>query len=544
MTSSDVEPDRNRANASGSDVSGKSVVSSSVSVGGLTLVSRVFGLVRDVVFANFIGAGPAADAFFVAFKIPNFFRRLFAEGAFNQAFVPVLSDYKQNYSPDKVRYLVARVAGTLATIIFGFVLLVLLAPQVLSIPFALGYFFGQEPDDPLKYAYVTDMLRLTFPYLLLISLTALSGAVLNTYDRFAVPAMTPVFLNICLILAAFFIAPQMSVPAYGLAWGVLAAGAVQLAFQLPALRRIHMLSMPKWGWSDPGVKRILTLMLPAMFGVSVSQINLLLDTLLAVFLPTGSVSWLYYSDRLSELPLGVFGIAIATVILPNLSKQHFSNSIERFSAVLDWALRMVLLIGLPAAVALLLLAKPILATLFFYGDFSVKDLSMSALSLQAYGVGLLGFMLIKVLAPAYFAREDMKTPVRIAVTAMLVNMGLNVIFVLWLHSQYRIGHVGLAAATTMSAFLNAYLLLRGLSRTKVYVAQPKWAAFTVRLVFALGLMAIVVVSLLSFWTGWIDWSIWDRAWRLTFICLSGAASYFLALFVGGMRLRDIRPRDC
>lgn len=515
------------------------LLKSSSSVGAMTLLSRVFGLIRDLVFARLIGAGAAADAFYVAFKIPNFFRRLFSEGAFSQAFVPVLSDYRANNSLDEVRHLLSRVSGTLGWVLFVLTALVVIFPGLFTSIFAFGF-----RSDPAKYQYASEMLRITFPYLMLISLTGMAGAILNSYDRFAVPAFTPVLLNICLISAAMFLSPQMAVPAYGLAWGVLGAGIVQLLFQLPFLTKMHLLPMPCWGWSDPGVKRILTLMLPAIFGVSVSQINLLLDTLLASFLPTGSVSWLYYSDRLSELPLGVIGIAIATVILPNLSRQRFSEDPGEFGRTLDWALRIVFLIGVPAALALIVLAEPILATLFLYGEFSPVDLSMSALSLRAYAAGLLAFMLIKVLAPGFFAQEDMKTPVRIGIIAMALNMVLNLIFVAWLHFVYHIGHVGLALATSLSAYINAFLLYRSLRNTGTYAPgfgeeKPKWAFYFVRLFVACFIMVMVLLLLQSIWSDWLVWGALRRVIYLAFICFLGLGSFVFSLLVFGLRPKDL-----
>jgi len=335
---------------------------------------------------------------------------------------------------------------------------------------------------------------------------------------------------------------MMDEPSFALAWGVLAAGIVQLVFQIPFLQRIQMLPLPRWGWSDPGVKRVLMLMLPAIFGVSVSQINLLLDTLLAVFLPTGSVSWLYYSDRISELPLGVFGIAIATVILPSLSREHFSKNPEAFSKVLDWAIRMVLLLGLPAAVALLILAEPILATLFHYGDFAEQEnnLPMAVISLQAYSMGLVAFMLVKVLAPGYFSREDMKTPVKIAIIAMTANMVMNLLFVGWLHFSFKLGHAGLALATTLSAFLNAGLLMKGLKDSRFYVPQEGWLPFLLRLAFGLVLMVLTLWILMSVWEAWLDWSLWERVWRLFVVCALGASAYFVGIYMAGIRVADLR----
>ena len=513
---------------------GIGLLKSSSLVGVITLVSRVFGLIRDLVFAQLIGAGAAADAFYVAFKIPNFFRRLFSEGAFSQAFVPVLSDYRTNTDAEKVRQLISRVSGTLALVLFGFTAVVVIWPDLFASIFAFG--FRAEPN---KFVMASAMLQITFPYLLLISMTGMAGAVLNSYDRFAVPALTPVLLNICLISAAFYISPNMSEPAFGLAWGVLIAGIVQLMFQLPFLASMHLLPVPKWGWNDPGVKRILALMLPAIFGVSVSQINLLLDTLLASFLPTGSVSWLYYSDRLSELPLGVIGIAIATVILPNLSRQRFSEDSAAFSKTMDWALRIVCLAGVPAALALMILAEPILTTLFLYGEFSQTDVYMSSLSLRAYALGLVAFMFVKVLAPGYFAQEDMKTPVRIGVIAMALNMLFNLLLVYWLHFSYQIGHVGLALATSLSAFVNAGLLFQGLRRNGSYQLGQGWGLFVLRLFASCAFMCLVLFYVLDIWTGWFDWSVFERVIYLAITCGLGLLAFIVSLFVLGLRWRHL-----
>lgn len=510
------------------------LLKSSSSVGAVTLLSRVFGLVRDLVFAQLIGAGAAADAFYVAFKIPNFFRRLFSEGAFSQAFVPVLSDYRTHSSAEQVRHLISRVSGTLGVILFLITALVVIIPDLFTTLFAFG--FRTEPE---KFQHASAMLRVTFPYLLLISLTGMAGAVLNSYDRFAVPAFTPIFLNICLICAAFYISPHMAEPAYGLAWGVLIAGVVQLLFQLPFLAKMHLLPMPKWGWHDSGVRRILVLMLPAIFGVSVSQINLLLDTLLASFLPTGSVSWLYYSDRLSELPLGVIGIAIATVILPNLSRQRFSDDPNQFSHTMNWALRIVFLIGIPASLALIVLAQPILATLFLYGEFGDRDVQMSALSLRAYAAGLIAFMLVKVLAPGFYALEDMRTPVRIGVIAMALNMLFNLILVAWLHFTYQIGHVGLAAATSLSAFINAGLLYRGLRRNGALRPEKGWPLFALRLLTSCLLMLAVLIYLQSIWTGWLHWGVAERVGYLAAVCVLGLSTFVASLLALGMRWKDL-----
>ena len=509
-------------------------------VGFFTMLSRFLGLARDVVFARVIGAEALADVFFVAFKIPNFFRRLFAEGAFAQAFVPILGEYREKGSAAAVRQLVSRVAGNLGLCLILLTLFIVVASPLMAAIFAPSWYM----DNPSKFAATSEMLRITFPYLLFISMTGLAGAVLNSYDRFAVPAFTPLLLNLCLILAALFAAPLFDQPAYALAWGVLLAGIVQFLFQLPFLKTIHMLPMPSVDWQDSGVKKVLALMAPAIFGVSVSQINLLLDTVLATFLPTGSVSWLYYSDRLSELPLGVFGIAIATVILPNLSRHHVAQSTQAFSQTLDWALKMILLIAVPAAVALILLAEPILVTLFYYGEvMTVRDMAMASLSLKAYAAGLVAFMLIKVLAPGFFARQDMRTPVRIGVIAMVMNMLFNLLFVIPLHSYWQVGHLGLAAATSLSAFLNAILLYFALRKQGIYQPIQGWLRFFIRLAIAVLVMLLVLIQLSnalggleSFYS--FNWT--QRVGYIGLLCGAGFVGFAASLLLMGFRWSELQ----
>jgi putative peptidoglycan lipid II flippase len=499
------------------------------------MMSRVLGLVRDQVLAHVLGAGGAADAFFLAFKIPNFFRRLFSEGAFSQAFVPVLSEYRQNGPHAAVQALVDRVAGCLGSVLLLVTVLAVIGSPVVAAIFASGYL-----NDPLKFTLLSDLIRITFPYLLLISLTGFAGAVLNSYDRFAVPAFTPVILNICMIGAAWFAAPWFSQPVFALAWGVLVAGILSLLFQLPFLRRIHLLPVPRLDWQDPGVKRILTLMVPALFGVSVSQINLMLDSILASFLPDGSVGWLFYSDRLVELPLGVFAIAVATVIMPNLSRQHAAQSGEHFNRTLDWAIRMIVLIALPSLLALVILAQPILFTLFHHGQMTVRDILMSSYSLQAYALGLLGFMLIKVLAPGYFARQDMKTPVRIGVIAVFANIGMKALFVAPLYFLFNLGHVGLALATALAAYVNAGLLYRGLRRSGVYQPERGWGGLMMRYGTANLMMVLTLLGLLQLWSDWATWDWLQRALRLGALCGAGFMVYVITLAVVGVRLKDFR----
>lgn len=517
----------------------KGLMRSGLIVSAMTMLSRVLGLARDVVFAHTIGAGAGADAFFVAFKIPNFLRRLFAEGAFAQAFVPVLSEYREKGSIEAVRGLIDRVCGCLAFTLLTLTLIVVVAAPAVTFVFAPGFW-----DQPEKFALTQEMLRITFPYLLLISLTGFAGAILNSYDRFAIPAVTPVLLNLCLISAAVWASPYFAEPAMAVAWGVLAAGMVQLAFQMPFLWRMRLLPAPKVDFKDDGVKRVLLLMAPAIFGVSVSQINLMLDTILASFLPTGSVSWLYYSDRLVELPLGTFAIAIGTVILPSLSRQHANEDAtqfnEQFSAIMDWALRWIFLIALPAALALVIMAQPILTTLFEYGKTAENDILMASFSLQAYSLGLLAFMLIKVLAPGYFARQDTKTPVKIGIIAMGLNMVFNLVLVIPFHFLWQIGHVGLALATALSAFVNAGLLYRGLRKTGVYQPLQGWGLYCVRLIIANSLMVAVLWFALQMVDNWSALMVWERITNLGVICFLGLATYVVALFVVGLRLKDIK----
>ena len=509
---------------------------STVTVGSMTLLSRVLGLIRDIVLARFIGAGFGADAFFVAFRIPNFLRRLFAEGAFSQAFVPVLSRYKTERDHEEVKRLVAHTSGWLGGILFVVTLISVIAAPVLVMIFAPGFL-----DDQPKYDLTVQMLRITFPYILFISLTALAGGILNSYGSFAIPAFTPVLLNISMIAAAIWLAPHMHQPVMALAWGVFIAGVLQLLFQLPYLHRLRLLPHPRLSGHDEGVKRIRKLMLPAIFGSSVAQVNLLFDTLIASFLVTGSVSWLYYSDRLVEFPLGVFGIAIATVILPSLSRDHSRASPEAFSRTLDWALRMAVVIGTPATIGLMLMASPLLISLFQYGEFGSHDVRMATLSLMAYAFGLLGFILVKVLAPGFYAQENTRTPVRIAVIAMVSNMVLNIIFVVTMTQLGIEGpHAGLALATSISAFINAILLYRTLRQQGVYQRQPGWRRLCLQVLFASVLMGALLwwgSGSVAQWQAW-RWS--DRILHLVLWIGAGVIAYFGSLWLTGLRLNDLK----
>jgi len=499
----------------------RSIIKATMSVGIMTFISRILGFVRDMVIARLFGASAGADAFFVAFKIPNFFRRLFAEGAFSQAFVPVLAETKEKRGHDAVRQLVAAIGLRL-----GLVLLVLTLFGVFGASLWMTVFAPGFRNDPAKFELATAMLQLTFPYLLLISLVALSSALMNTYNRFIVPAFTPVWLNLVLIGAAIWLAPQLDEPVMALAWGVLLAGLVQLLFHLPFLWQMKLLPKPTFA-SDPGVGEVKRLMLPALFGVSVAQINLLVDTILASFLVTGSVSWLYYSDRLMEFPLGVFGVALATVVLPGLSKKAARSDWSGFKQDLDFALKLVTLIALPAMLGLLLLAQPMLVTLFFYGEFTAFDVLMSSQSLMAYSLGLVAFILVKVLAPAFYARKDMKTPVKIAVVALLSNIVLNLILI------GPLAHVGLALATALSAIINAGLLYYFLVKQGVFSLQTPWRGFLTQVALGLFAMVLVIFYFNPDPQAWLAFSALHRVtWLLTLIFLAGGAYGLMMILVG------------
>lgn len=502
----------------------------------MTLLSRVMGLVRDVVIANLMGAGAAADVFLFANKIPNFLRRLFAEGAFAQAFVPVLVEYKQGRELPDQQLLIARVAGTLGTIVTVITIAGVILSPVVTALFGMGWFLDWYHGGPQgeKFVLASDLLRITFPYLWFITFTALAGAILNAIGKFAVAAFTPVFLNVAIIAAAIWLAPQLAQPEYALAWGVFFGGLIQLVFQLPFLKRAGLLVRPRWGWRDEGVTRIRKLMIPALFGVSVSQINLLLDTLIASFLVTGSISWLYYSDRLLEFPLGLFGIAIATVILPALSGRHVDKSAAAFSHTLDWGIRTVVLLGLPAMAGLIVLAEPMLMTLFMHGAFTPDDARLASYSLIAYGFGLLSFMLVKVLATGFYARQDTKRPVKFGIIAMVSNMVFNLLLAI------PFGHVGLAAATSLSALLNAGLLGYALYQDGVLQRQPGTIRFLVRTAVATAVMVALLLWLLPGREVWLSATALERAWYLAQYVGAAALTYLVVQVGLGLRLSQLR----
>ena len=520
-------------------VSGKRLLQSTSVVSSMTLLSRILGLVRDIVFARFFGATIVMDAFLVANRIPNMLRRFFAEGAFSQGFVPVMARYREKHDHDEARELVDSVAGTLGLILFLVTLVGVVAAPVLVAIVAPG-FIGEDG----RFDLATAMLRFTFPYLLFVSLTAFAGGILNTYGRFAVPAFTPVILNVVLIAAALYLAPTLEEPGMALAYAVFAAGLIQLVFQLPFLARIRAVPRPRWNPNHPGVKRVTTLMLPAIFGSSVAQINVLVGGIIASLLGVGKISLLYFSDRLMEFPLGLFGIALATVTLPYLSRQHANESTREFSDTVDWSMKLVLLIAVPAAIGLIVLAEPLVATIFYGGEFTVFDVRMTALALQAFAFGLIGFSYVKILAPAYFARENTRTPVRFGLIALAVNFVLSVVLAYVLtRAEYEGTHAGLALAISVSAILNAWLLYRGLRRDGVLMHGQGWGRLFLQVGAGIVVMTLCLFAMQRSLDWWIAASVFDRLVWLSATIVGGIAVYFVVLLLLGLRPSNLRLRS-
>ncbi len=512
------------------------LMKSTATVGGMALVSRILGFIRDMVIARHFGADAATDAFFVAFRIPNFLRRLFAEGSFAQAFVPMLSDYRENSDRAGLRQFLDRASGSLALIVLLASVLGSLAAPVLILLFAPG-FLGQDAQFDLSSA----MLRITFPYLFFVTLTAFAGAILNAHGRFAIPAFTPALLNGVMIAAALWLAPHLPEPIMALAWGVLLAGMAQLALQIPALLAAGLLPRPRIALADPQVRHLLKRMAPAIFGVSVTPVNLLVDTLIASFLASGSVSWLYYSDRLVEFPLGVFGVAMGTAILPHLAKSHARQDAAGFSHALDWGLRWVLLIGLPATVGLAVLAEPLMSTLFQYDEFGSRDVEMAGRSLMTYSTGLVGFIAVKILASGFSARHDLQTPVRHGIHAMVANLALGLVLVMPL-AQLGWGHAALALATALAALLNAGLLLRGLLLDGVFMPRRGWWAYLTRLVAG----NLVMGWLLAHFAVGLPWETWTSHQRIAQLIVwiaAGGTGYFASLWLCGLRPAHLALRE-
>lgn len=523
----------------GKKVTGFKLMLKTSVVSGMTFLSRILGLVRDIVFARYFGASLVMDAFLVANRIPNMLRRFFAEGAFSAGFVPVMARYREKHSHEDAREFVDAVAGTFGVTLFLVTLAGVIAAPLLVAIVAPG-FIGEDG----RFEIATLMLRFTFPYLFFVSLTAFAGGILNTYGRFAVPAFTPVILNIVLIAGAIWLSPRLEEPGMALAYAVFIAGVCQLLFQVPFLMRIRALPRPKWAIGHEGVRRAGRLMLPAIFGSSVAQLNVLVGGIIASFLGVGKISYLYYSDRLMEFPLGLFGIALATVTLPYLSRQWANESHEEFSATLDWSMKLVLLIAVPAALGLIVLAEPLVVTLFYGGVLSADDVEMTALALQAFAAGLIGFSYVKILAPAYFAREDTKTPVKIGLIALAVNFVLSVTLAWYLRSIGFAGtHAGLALAISVAAILNAALLYRGLIADAVLRHSPGWMSLIGQVAIANLGMLLVIDRLHRPLVWWLDATVIDRVAWLAATIGAGAGTYFVVLVVLGLRSSSlgIRP---
>jgi putative peptidoglycan lipid II flippase len=503
------------------------LLKAAASVSGMTLLSRVTGFVRDTLLAILFGAGLAMDAFVVAFRIPNLLRRLFAEGAFSQAFVPVLGEYRSQHGDEKTREFAARVLGLLAAALFVTTLIGIVAAPAIVYLTAGG--FAKDAD---KFALTVAMLRICFPYILFISLVSFAAGLLNTCGSFKAPAFTPVLLNLSFIGFALFASPHFERPIVALAWAVFVGGLLQLLFQIPFLKRAGMLAMPRWGPRDAAVLRVLRLMAPAAFGVSVAQISLLINTHIASRLGDGSLSWLYFADRLMEFPSALLGVAIGTVLLPSLVRHHAASDDPAYSRLLDWGLRVSLLLALPAALGLAMLAVPLVATLFWHGEFLRHDVIMTRHALIAYAAGLAGIILVKILAPGFYAKQDIRTPVRVAVATLAVTQLLNVAFVPWL------GHAGLALAISLGACFNAGWLWFLMRRRGTFRAQPGWAAFLFKVAVALYLMGGVLWYGMGSEASWFEIPTATRIVKLGLVITGAAVAYFASLALMGLRLRD------
>ncbi|WP_288448780.1 murein biosynthesis integral membrane protein MurJ [uncultured Pseudomonas sp.] len=507
------------------------LLKSLAAVSSMTMLSRVLGFVRDTIVARTFGAGMATDAFFVAFKLPNLLRRIFAEGAFSQAFVPILAEYKAQQGEEATRTFLAYVSGLLTLVLAVVTLLGMLAAPLVIWITAPGF-----ADTPEKFALTSSLLRVTFPYILLISLASLAGAVLNTWNRFSVPAFVPTLLNVSMIVFALFLTPYFDPPIMAMAWATLVGGLAQFLYQLPHLKRIGMLVLPRLNLRDSGVWRVMKQMGPAILGVSVSQISLIINTIFASFLAAGSVSWMYYADRLMELPSGVLGVALGTILLPALSRTYAKADRQEYSRLLDWGLRLCFLLVLPCSAALALLSEPLTVSLFQYGRFDAHDALMTQRALVAYAVGLLGIILVKVLAPGFYAQQNIKTPVKIALFTLAVTQVLNLILI------GPLQHVGLALAIGLAACLNAGLLFWQLRRHNLFIPQAGWTSFLLRLLIAVAVMTAVLFGLMQLLPSWSEGLMWQRLLRLGGLVAAGVLAYFASLFLLGFRVRDFNRR--
>jgi putative peptidoglycan lipid II flippase len=502
-------------------------------VGILTLITRIAGFMRENIFAIIFGATGEMDAFVIAFRIPNFLRKIFAEGAFSQAFIPVLTEVRIQKNHQELSELIARVSGTLSIILIGVTLLGIFGSTAWAALFAPSYL--KQPD---KFILLNHLLKIMFPYIFFIALTGLYSSVQNVFNRYAIPAATPLILSLCMGWAAVSLTRYFpNYPIEAVAYGILLAGLLQLLIQLPFIWNLRLLVRPKWGWHDMYVRRIVKMMLPALFGVSVAQIGMLIDSMYATFLPTGSVSWLYYADRLMQFPLGVFGIALATVVMPHLSRQIAGSNIDEFKRSIEWSLKLIFLIALPCAVGLAVLAGPILVTLFEYGKFNYQDMLMTKESLWAFSAGLFFFIMVKIAVSAFYSRQDMKTPMKVGIFAVLTNIILNSILI------FPLKHVGLALATSIAAMVNTLTLLLILKKQNMLSFSPGWTKLLIAIVVANAAMAYVIFILQGQLINWISWPVWERVLHLTCLIIGGVGVYFLVLWLLGIRKHDFIMKD-
>ncbi len=507
------------------------LLKSLATISGLTLVSRILAFARDVLIARVFGAGMATDAFFVAFKLPNLLRRLFAEGAFSQAFVPIFGEYRSRRGHEETKLLVDHVSTMLALILFIVTLIGIVAAPLLVYISAPG--FVQDAD---KFQLTVQLLRFTSPYIFFISLVAVAAAILNTYNKFWVPAFAPILLNLCFIGGALWLAPYCNPPIMALAWSVFLAGIVQLAFQVPFLRKIDMLPSFRFNWKDAGMRRVLRQMGPAIFGVSIAQISLIINTIFASFLVAGSVSWLYYADRLMEFPAGVLGAALGTILLPSLSKCHASQDTVEYSRLLDWGLRLTFMLAVPSALGLGMISVPLLSTFFQRGAFLANDVLMTSHALVGYSIGLIGMILVKILAPGFYARQDIKTPVKIGIVTLIATQAMNALFIGW------IAHAGLALSIGLGACLNSAILFYFLRKNGIYQPEPGWAKYFVKVGLAVTALGIVLWFGMGTTDSWLTGSGWARIGRLTALVTGGVFVYFAVLAALGFRPRDFSRR--
>ncbi|WP_312154347.1 murein biosynthesis integral membrane protein MurJ [Atlantibacter hermannii] len=507
------------------------LLKSLAAVSSMTMFSRVLGFARDAIVARVFGAGMATDAFFVAFKLPNLLRRIFAEGAFSQAFVPILAEYKSKQGEEATRLFVSYVSGLLTLALALVTVAGIVGAHWVILVTAPGFV-----DTADKFALTEQLLRITFPYILLISLASLAGAILNTWNRFSVPAFAPTLLNISMIGFALFAVPYFHPPVLALAWAVTVGGVLQLLYQLPHLKKIGMLVLPRINFRDAGAMRVMKQMGPAIVGVSVSQISLIINTIFASFLVSGSVSWMYYADRLMEFPSGVLGVALGTILLPSLSRSFASGNHQEYNRLMDWGLRLCFLLALPSAVALGILAEPLIAALFQYGKFNAFDAVMTQRALVAYSVGLTGLIVVKVLAPGFYSRQDIKTPVKIAIVTLIMTQVMNLAFI------GPLKHAGLSLSIGLAACLNASLLYWQLRKQKIFQPEPGWARFLIRLIIAVLVMAGALIGVMMVMPAWDIGSMPYRILRLLAVVCVGVVAYFATLAVLGFRVKDFARR--